>query len=52
MSNIVFHWGKATTKPSSSVTYVFSEDEPPQEARYNFPKGNYAKLAGMLNDEN
>ena len=34
-------------------SYVcYSEDEPPQEARYNFPKGDYAKLAGMLNDEN
>ena len=26
--------------------------KPPQEARHNFPKGDYAKLAGMLSDEN
>ena len=30
----------------------YSEDESPQEALYNFPKGDYAKLAGMVSDEN
>ena len=36
----------------SYIGLCYSEDEPPQEARYNFPKGDYAKLAGMLSDEN
>ena len=51
----VEHWsplGKSHHQTLLFSYICYSEDKPPQEVRYNFPKGDYTKLAGILNDEN